>query len=241
MTIHKRLNSASNGAFNMNNTNSGCCPDDGTTCRYSYLFDDDGTTLVSIVVDGVVVALDNIDPTQDLAEFIVALEAKLKAAGYTSDQYVSITAWRGADSLEFSIFSSAVFGDLVLDPAATLEASVNCVATPLCYFEFSKPVSAAVDFDLEFGRTGTVVGGNVAGDYSTGAADTLRDDIIALFALETYEGVALQIERVVVTENFGEEKYYIGLWIFRPEGGNLFVDGEIVAPVRCSPNYSQAV
>lgn len=93
---------------------------------------------------------------------------------------------------------------------------------------------------MEFGKIGTVVGGNIAGDYSTGNADTLRDDIIALFADEAYEGTLLQIDRVVVTENLGEGKYYIGLWIYRPSGGNLIVDNEIIAPVRCSPGYSAA-
>lgn len=240
MTIHKRLNAASQGNFNLNQSQSGCCPDDGTTCRYSYTFDDDATTLVSIVVDGTVVALDNIDPTAELSTVITNIEAKLKAAGFTSDQHVSITAWRGADSLNIDIFSTVVFGDLVIDPAATLTASVNCIATPLCYYEIIVPVDAAVDFDLEFGKVGDVVGGNIAGDYSTGNGDTLRDDIIALFAADAFESVLIQMDRVEVVENLGTEEYSVGIWVYRPNGANMFIDGELITPVTCKPSYSKA-
>lgn len=237
MTIHKKLNTGT--SFDLHSSQSGCCPDDGTVCRYSYTFDDDGTTLTSIVIDGTVVQLGGIDPTGDLLDLINALVAKFDAAGYTSDQHVSVSAWRGADSLTIDIFSSVVFGDLVTS-AATLTASVNCVSTPLCYWEIEVTVSDAVDFDFEFGVTGNAVGGNIAADYSTGNADNLRDDIIALFADEAYEGTLIQFERIEVREDFGEGVYYVGIWGNRPSGGNLMIDGEIVEPRTCKPNYSQA-
>lgn len=240
MTIHKRLNAASEGGFHLNKSQSGCCPDDGTTCRYSYTYDDDGTTLVSIVVDGTVVALNNIDPTGELSTLIVALQDKLEAAGFTSDDHISITAWRGDDSLTIDIFATVVFGDLVVDPAATITADVNCVATPLCYWELEVDVSASVDFDLEFGKIGDLVGGNIAGDYSTGNSDTLDDDIAVLFDGLAFEGTLLSVTRVKAVEDLGKAVYNVGIWGYRPNGGNLFVDGEMIEPVTCSPNYSQA-
>lgn len=238
MTIHKKLNTGD--SFNLNQSQSGCCPDDGTTCRYSYTFEDNGKTLVSIVVGADTVALGGIDPTDELSVLITAIEAKLQAAGYSSDAHVSITAWRNAneDVLHLDFFSTVEFGDLVLDPAETITVVANCVATPYCYYEIEVPVSADVDFDIEFGKTGDVVGGNIAGDYSTGSGDLLMDDIIALFDGETFDDVELQIERVVVTENLGTGYYSVGLWIYKASGGDLFLDGEVITQVSCKPSYS---
>lgn len=237
MTIHKKLNTGS--SFDLNQSQSGCCPDDGTTCRYSYVFDDDGTTLTSIVVDGVVVALDGIDPTGELADVINAITAKLDAAGYSSDSHVSITAWRGNDTLNLDFFATVVFGDLVTS-GGTLTASANCIATPYCYYEIEVDVAADVDFDIEFGKPGTLVGGNIAADYSTGNGDTLEDDIVALFDGDAYEGVLLQITRVKAVENFASATYVVGIWVYRPSGGNMYLDGVLLTPLTCKPNYSKA-
>lgn len=236
MTIRKKLNTGN--SFHLQQSQSGCCPDDGTVCRYDYTFDDDATTLTSIVIDGTTVALGAIDPTGELLDLITALETKFEAAGYPGDGYVSITAWRGDDSLTINILSAVVLGDLVTS-AGTVTVSVNCIAAPLCYWEIDVDVADDVDFNIEFGKGADLVGGNIAGDYSTGNADALDDDIITLFDGAEFEGTLLQITRVEAVEDLGEAKYKVGIWGYRPNGGNMYLDGELLEPKTCKPDYSK--
>lgn len=237
MSIHRKLNTGS--TFDLNNTESGCCPDTGTTCRYHYVFDDDGTTLTSIVVDGVTVALDAIDPTGSLSDLITALHAKLKAAGFTYDGNKSITAWRGADTLNINFVSTVVFGDLVTS-GGTITATANCIQAPLCYYELEAEVGAGLVMELMFGKPGDLDGATVTGDYLTGSGDTLAADVITALDGVAHAGTLIQATRVKVVENIGAGLYSIGIWLYRAEGGNLYLDGELITPFTCDPSYSKA-
>lgn len=237
MTIHSKLNTGA--SFNLHNSQSGCCPDDGTVCRYQYTADDEAT-LTSIVVDGNVVALGGLVTTGSLSDVITSIETILKAAGYTTDQFPSITAWRNDTSLIFDFYSSVVFGDLITS-AGTLTVDINCVATPFCYYEVEVEVTATLDVYLEFGDPTELAGGNIAGDYDTGGEDTLRDDIITLFDGDDYQGTLLNVLRVEATEDFVRNVYVVGIWMHKPNGGELYYEGEIINPKHCSPNYSSAV
>jgi hypothetical protein len=169
---------------NANNTlkllkeDSGCCGGDYTTCKYRVEFSD-LTTLTAITIEeggaNVVVACDTSDAADDAA-CLPIIRAALHGAGYLSDDtpgsvpkdVTLFTADNGDTFVEF--WGEAKIVSLAVDAGTATDVQM-CTSYVDCLYEITTPVGAiAWTVDGDAADSGT---------YNTGAAATLKADILA--------------------------------------------------------------
>lgn len=213
---------------NANNTlkllkeDSGCCGGDYTTCKYRVEFTD-LTTLTSITIEedgaNVVVACDTSDAAT-AAECLPIIRAALHGAGYLSDEtpgstpkdVTLYTADNGDTFVEF--WGEAKIVSLAVDAGTATDVQM-CTSYVDCLYEITTAVGAiAWTVDGEAADSGT---------YNTGAAATLKADILASVP-NAYGATVTEVGTDYVIS-------------FRAAKAEIAFDDEIAARSDCKQNF----
>jgi hypothetical protein len=212
-------------------SDSGCCPDTLTKCKYRVVVDPyTNFASITVLIDGEEVTIDFPASVTDKTLLPAAIRTALETVGFVSDDSPKgapkdvVVATDGTE-VTIDIWGEAVILSLTTAADVAHEATEMCEKYVRCLHSVTIPF-AATSIIVDGGAPESLNGGD---PYATGEAATVKADIEASTYLELAESVT-------VTENVADEEFDITFYF---SNAAVSIGGVATTKTNCKQDFQE--